>query len=171
MRQSPALVGARTLCMRTDRGPLGAGQCGPRKGMPRSHACLQPTHLSRTLVGRPSSIILGSIASCRRSRTGAVRSTHFTNFASGSAHAQPANPRTSRACLSFLALAAHARTGIRAPRRQSDPPAKPPCRFNDRQGSWFETTWRDGGVDPSTPSSSTSRTERGRSTTLSVNGR
>ena len=65
--------------------------------MPSSHACLQPTHLSRTLVGRPSSIILGSIALCRRSRTGAVRSTHFTNFASGSAHAQPANPRTSRA--------------------------------------------------------------------------
>ena len=41
---------------------------------------------------------------------------------------------------------------IWALRRLSHPPAKPPCRFIDRQGSWFEPTWRDGGVEPSTPS-------------------
>ena len=47
----------------------------------------------------------------------------------------------------------------------------PPCRFSDRQGSWFEPTWRDGGVEPSTPSWSSSRTDGGRSTTPSAVGR
>ena len=46
----------------------------------------------------------------------------------------------------------HQRRRIWALRRLSNPPAKPPCRFIDRQGSWFEPTWRDGGVETSTPS-------------------
>ena len=46
----------------------------------------------------------------------------------------------------------HQRRRIWALRRLSHPPAKPPCRFIDRQGSWFDPTWRDGGVEPSTPS-------------------
>ena len=46
----------------------------------------------------------------------------------------------------------HQRRRIWALRRLSHPPAKPPCRLIDRQGSWFEPTWRDGGVEPSTPS-------------------
>ena len=114
------------------------------------------------------SVIPGSIALCRRPRTWVVRPTHFTSFATGSAHAQPADPRTSLSTLSLLALAASRPLRISALRRLSHPPAKPPCRFSDRQGSWFEPKWRDGGVEPSTPSWSSSGTDRGRSTTPSA---
>ena len=113
------------------------------------------------------SVIPASIALCRRPRTSVARPTRLTNFPNGSAHAQPADPRTSLSTLSFLALAARSRLRISALRRLSHPPAKPPCRFSDRQGSWFEPTWRDGGVEPSTPSWSSSRTDGGRSTSPS----
>ena len=62
-------------------------------------------------------------------------------------------------------------SGFRPLRRLSHPPAKPPCRFSDQQGSWFEPTWRDGGVEPTTPSWSSSRTDGGRSTTPRAVGR
>lgn len=62
-------------------------------------------------------------------------------------------------------------SGFRPLRRLSHPPAKPPCRFSDQQGSWFEPTWRDGGVEPSTPSWFSSRTDGGRSTTPRAVGR
>ena len=79
--------------------------------------------------------------------------------------AHPSQPSAS------LLLRPRSRLRISALRRLSHPPAKPPCRFSDRQGSWFEPTWRDGGVEPSTPSWSSSRTDGGRSTTPSAVGR
>ena len=127
--------------------------------------------MSSNVASQVDSVIPGSIALCRRPRTWVVGPTHFTSFATCSAHAQPADPRTSLSTLSFLALTARSRLRISALRRLSHPPAKPPCRFSDRQGSWFEPTWRDGGVEPSTPSWSSSRTDGGRSTTPSAVGR
>ena len=119
--------------------------------------------MSSQVASQVDSVIPGSIALCRRPRTWVVGPTHFTSFATCSAHAQPADPRTSLSTLSLLALAASRPLRISALRRLSHPPAKPPCRFSDRQGSWFEPTWRDGGMEPSTPSWSSSRTDGGRS--------
>eukprot|EP00964_Phaeocystis_antarctica_P018535 scaffold10241_cov33-Phaeocystis_antarctica.AAC.1 len=54
--------------------------------------------------------------------------------------------------LSFLALTASLHAQDFGTATAITPPAKPPSRFSDRQGSWFEPTWRDGGMEPSTPS-------------------
>ena len=97
-------------------------------------------------------VIPGSIALCRGPRRFVAGATRFTSFASGAAHAQPANPRTSLSTLGPCSCAASFMRRIPALRRLSHPPAKPPCRSIDRQGSWFEPTWRDDGVEPSTPS-------------------
>ena len=64
-------------------------------------------------------VIPGSIALCRGPRRFVAEATRFTSFASGAAHAQPANPRTSLSTLGPCSCAASFMRRMSALRRLS----------------------------------------------------